>query len=547
MTTRPKEHAPRLPPDGRGRPAAGAESRGDADAVASPTTLLVVLDGWGLRDEADHNAIRAARTPHWDRLWASPSKTRLDASGTHVGLPRGQMGNSEVGHMNLGAGRVVYQDLTRIGRAVENGELATNQVLQGAIDAAIEHHGVLQVLGLLSPGGVHSHEDHLHALVALAVGQGARVRLHAFLDGRDVPPKSALSSLRRFEQRFPGTIASITGRYYAMDRDARWERTQRAYDLLRHGNTTFRFDTPEAALEAAYARGESDEFVQPTAIQPPGRSTTITDGDAVVFMNFRADRARQLTRAFTAGEFDGFERHGQPDLAAFVTLTRYAEDMAAAPAFPPEHLNATFGECLQAAHMTQLRIAETEKYAHVTYFFSGGREAPFVGEDRVLVPSPKVATYDLAPAMSAVEVTDRLVDAIDKRRYDAIVCNYANGDMVGHTGVFDASVRAVETIDTCLGRIVEALARTGSQCLITSDHGNVECLIDREADQPHTAHTSAEVPLVYAGPLDVRFAARTGTLANVAPTLLALMGLPQPPEMTAESILAPAPALAAVK
>lgn len=530
MTTRPKEQAPRLPPGGRRRLA------GDRGG-ASPTTLLVVLDGWGLRDEPDHNAIHAARTPHWDRLWASPGKTRLDASGTSVGLPRGQMGNSEVGHMNLGAGRVVYQDLTRIDRAVENGEFATNEVLHGTIASAIDRGGVLQVIGLLSPGGVHSHEDHLHALVALAVGRGARVRLHAFLDGRDVPPKSALPSLRRFEQRFPGTIASITGRYYAMDRDARWERTERAYNLLRHRNTAFHFATPEEALEAAYARGESDEFVQPTAIQSAGESATIADGDAVVFMNFRADRARQLTRSFTADEFDGFDRRGHPELASFVTLTSYAEDMTATPAFPPVHLNATFGECLEAADKTQLRIAETEKYAHVTYFFSGGREAPFVGEDRVLVPSPKVATYDLAPAMSAVEVTDRLVDAIDRRCYDAIVCNYANSDMVGHTGVFDAAVRAVEIIDTCLGRIVEALARTGSQCLITSDHGNVECLLDREVDQPHTAHTSADVPLIYTGPLDVRFAPRTGTLANVAPTLLTLMGLPRPPEMTAESIL----------
>ena len=510
-----------------------------------PTTLLVVLDGWGLRDEADDNAIHAARTPHWDRLWASPGKTRLDASGASVGLPRGQMGNSEVGHMNLGAGRVVYQDLTRIDRAVESGVFAANETLNDAIAATVQHDGVLHIMGLLSPGGVHSHENHLHALVALAVGQGTRVRLHAFLDGRDVPPKSALPSLTRFEQRFPGTIASITGRYYAMDRDARWERTERAYNLLRHGETTFHAATPQAALEAAYARGESDEFVQPTAIQSSGHSATVTDGDAVVFMNFRADRARQLSQAFTADEFEGFERRGRADLATYVTLTSYADDMAATPAFPPEHLNTTFGECLEAAGKTQLRIAETEKYAHVTYFFSGGREAPFAGEDRVLVPSPKVATYDLAPAMSAAEVTDRLVDAIDARRYDAIVCNYANGDMVGHTGMFDAAVRAVETIDTCLGRIVEALRKTGSQCLVTSDHGNVERLVDHDANQPHTAHTSAEVPLVYAGPLDIRFVARTGTLSNVAPTLLSLMGLPQPAEMTAESLLdVRAPALA---
>ena len=504
----------------------------------SPTTLLAVLDGWGLSDSIEHNAIHSARTPHWDRLWQVPGTTSLDASGNRVGLPDGQMGNSEVGHMNLGAGRVVYQDLTRIDQAVANGEFATNGALNAAITAAVGSGRVLHVMGLLSPGGVHSHEDHFEAFVAHALDHGARVRLHAFLDGRDVPPRSALASLERFETRFPGTIASITGRYYAMDRDNRWERTERAYNLLAQGATPYRFDSPAAGLQAAYARGENDEFVQPTAICAPTDSpVTIDGGDVGLFMNFRADRARQLARALTADDFDGFERRVRTELAAFVTLTRYADDLDAVPAFNADRLTDTFGACMEAAGKTQLRIAETEKYAHVTYFFSGGRERPFRGEERILIPSPKVATYDLAPEMSALEVTDRLVEAIGSGRYDAIVCNYANGDMVGHTGIFDAAVRAVETIDHCLGRLCEVLSRTGSQCLITADHGNVESLLDADAQQPHTAHTSSPVPLVYNGPQDVRLDAG-GSLADVAPTMLALMGIVQPRAMTGRSLLA---------
>jgi len=507
-----------------------------------PTTLLVVLDGWGLSDSTDHNAIHTARTPHWDSLWHGPSTTRLDASGTSVGLPEGQMGNSEVGHMVLGAGRVVHQDLTRIDQAVASGEFAANQAFGKAIDEARDRDSVLHVLGLLSPGGVHSHENQIAALVDMATKRGARVRVHAFLDGRDVPPRSALESLSQFGSRFPDAIASITGRYFGMDRDRRWQRTERAFRLVRRGDAPFHFASPEEALDAAYARGESDEFVQPTAIHRPGDPAgRVADGDVVVFMNFRADRARQLSRALADEDFDGFERGARPDLAAFVTLTSYADDMPATVAFPPERLTSTFGECLEATGGSQLRIAETEKYAHVTYFFSGGRERPFDGEERILVPSPKVATYDLAPAMSAPELTDRLVEAIESGRYDAIVCNFANGDMVGHTGVFDAAVVAVETIDDCLGRILDALERTGSQCLVTADHGNVECLRDRDVDQPHTAHTSSLVPLVYAGPLDVRFSGdhAVGTLADVAPTLLALMDIPQPAAMTGRSLLQP--------
>ena len=506
-------------------------------------TLLVVLDGWGVRDDARHNAIHAARTPNWDRLWRGAA-TCLDASGTRVGLPAGQMGNSEVGHMNIGAGRVVHQDLTRIDHAIAAGELARNDALRAAIKGSVGRGRGLHVFGLLSPGGVHSHEQQIEAFLALAMeakapagANGGRIHLHAFLDGRDTPPRSASSSLRRFEARFPGIIASVSGRYYAMDRDARWDRTERVYNLLARGDAPFHYDNPLAALEAAYARGEGDEFVQPSAMRRPGeRATAVADGDAVVFMNFRADRARQLSRAFLEDGFGAFRRESRPALAAFVTLTRYAEDLPAQAAFGPEQLPDTVGEIMAKRGQTQLRLAETEKYAHVTYFFSGRRETPFAGEERVLVPSPQVATYDLAPQMSAAEVTDRLVDAIAARRHDLIVCNYANGDMVGHTGVFEAAVQAVETVDECLGRVGEALRAHGGQALITADHGNVERMVDDETAQPHTAHTSCLVPLVHTGPGRSRLAPG-GALADVAPTLLDMMGIDPPAAMTGRSLL----------
>ena len=502
-----------------------------------PTTVLVVLDGWGVSASSRRNAVQAAATPNWDRLWAGSGSTMLDASGRAVGLPEGQMGNSEVGHLNLGAGRVVHQHLTRIDNAIDSGEFAANAAFTAAIDAVIQRGGQLHVLGLLSPGGVHSHEEHIAALLDLAKrrGAGGQLRLHAFLDGRDTPPQSAGASLRKFAARFPGVIASIVGRYYAMDRDTRWERTERAFNLLQRGEAPFHFSDPAPALTAAYARGETDEFVQPTAIHAQDElPVKIQDGDAVVWMNFRADRARQLARAFVDEDFPGFRRRSQARLTAFVTLTQYADDIPATVAFAQQRLTDTLGECLEKQGMTQLRLAETEKYAHVTYFFSGGREAPFAGEQRLLVPSPTVATYDLAPAMSAPQVTDALVDAIDDRRWNLIVCNYANGDMVGHTGDFDAAVQAVETIDECLGRLRQALRRTGSQGLITADHGNVECMAD--GDAPHTAHTTAPVPLVYAGPRATALASG-GRLADVAPTLLALMGISPPQAMTGRSLL----------
>ena len=505
-----------------------------ASATPKPATVLAVLDGWGIAPARADNAIHVARSPHWDRLWASASTTVLDASGPSVGLPSGQMGNSEVGHMHLGAGRIVPQELTRIDQAIGNGDFDRNRVLNKTIAAS--SGSMLHVLGLLSPGGVHSHEDQIAALIALAHRRGAQVRLHAFLDGRDTPPRSAIGSLRRVEARFPGVVASLSGRYYAMDRDQRWSRTERAYNLLTSGVAPFHFDEPVAALKAAYGRGEGDEFVQPTAIHADDEAPVqLKDGDAVVFMNFRADRARQLCRALLHSGFAGFPRRSRATFAAFATLTRYADDIDAPAAYEPQALVDTIGAYWAAQGLSQLRLAETEKYAHVTYFFSGGREQPFTGEERTLVPSPKVATYDLSPAMSAAEVTAHLTTAIAAGRHDAIVCNYANGDMVGHTGVFKAAVQAVETVDDCLGRLVQALAETGSQCLVTADHGNVERMVDGE--QVHTAHTSHPVPLVYVGPRRDVYLADGGTLADVAPTMLELMGLTPPAAMTGRSLL----------
>jgi 2,3-bisphosphoglycerate-independent phosphoglycerate mutase len=496
--------------------------------------VLVILDGWGHREAAEHNAILAAHTPTWDRLWRDYPHGLISGSGEDVGLPEGQMGNSEVGHMNLGAGRVVYQDFTRITRAIRDGDFFTNPVLTGAVDAAKAAGGAVHVMGLLSPGGVHSHEDHLIAMVDLAVQRGAQaVYLHAFLDGRDTPPRSAEASLARMRDHLrktgKGRVASIVGRYYAMDRDNRWDRVEQAYRLLTEGAAEFRADDPVQALHDAYARDENDEFVKATVVGAPA---PVRDGDALVFMNFRADRAREISRAFLQDDFKGFERRARPKLAAYVQLTEYASDIKAPVAYPPSPLTNVLGEYLAKLGRTQLRIAETEKYAHVTFFFSGGREEPYPGEERILVPSPKVATYDLQPEMSAPEVTDRLVDAIRSGRYDVIVCNYANGDMVGHTGVFAAAVKAAEALDAALARLVEAVESVGGQMLITADHGNIEQMHDEETGQAHTAHTCEFVPLVYVGDMSAQVQPRGGILSDIAPTMLTLMGIPVPPEMT---------------
>jgi len=502
--------------------------------------LLIILDGFGHREECEHNAICQAHKPHWDFLWRTCPHTTIDASEKWVGLPKNQMGNSEVGHMNIGAGRVVYQDYTRIENAIETGEFSRNPVLAKAVQTARDAGRSLHLLGLLSPGGVHSHESQIHAMLRMAARAGVKeIRAHAFLDGRDTPPRSAEASLLGLERLCAelnaGRIASICGRYYAMDRDNRWERVRPAYDLLTQGKAAQRAGTAVEGLRAAYARGESDEFVHATAIG--AEAARMEDGDAVVFMNFRADRARQLTRALTDPGFNGFVRERVPRLGYFCTLTSYGEDYAHVPAaFQPQSVANGFGEYIAAQGLKQLRIAETEKYAHVTYFFNGGVEAPYPGEERVLVPSPKVATYDLKPEMSAREVTDRLVNAIRSRQYGAIICNYANSDMVGHTGNLAAAIRAIEVLDECIGRVAAAMREAGGEVLITSDHGNAETMLDPATRQAHTAHTLNLVPLLYVG-RQAKIAAR-GALQDVAPTLLTMMGLPQPPQMTGKSLIA---------
>jgi 2,3-bisphosphoglycerate-independent phosphoglycerate mutase len=503
--------------------------------------VLLILDGWGYREERDSNAILQANTPVMDKLWAEYPHTLISGSGLDVGLPDGQMGNSEVGHVNLGSGRVVYQDFTRITKAIQDGDFFTNPVLVEATQAAIRQGKAVHLMGLLSPGGVHSHEDHIIAMIDLAKQQGAtEIYLHAFLDGRDTPPRSAEASLQRVEDHFKaigvGQVASVIGRYFAMDRDKRWDRVQAAYDLLTQGKAEFTATTAVDALKAAYSRDENDEFVKATAIKnAAGDVVKMQDGDSLIFMNFRADRARQFSRAFIDADFTGFARAYQPNLASFVMLTEYAADIKAPCAYPPESLNNVLGEWLAKHNKTQLRISETEKYAHVTFFFSGGREDVFDGEQRILVPSPNVSTYDLQPEMNSTELTNKLVDAIHSGEFDVIICNYPNGDMVGHTGILSAAIKAVEAVDHCIGRVVEALQQVGGECLITADHGNAEQMMDPESGQAHTAHTSDPVPLIYVG----RHAAVTegGILSDIAPTMLHLIGMPIPAEMTGKILM----------
>ncbi len=499
--------------------------------------LLLILDGFGYREDTDHNAVTQARKPNWDRLWNSYPHTLINASELHVGLPRGQMGNSEVGHLNIGAGRVVYQDLTKVDVAIEDGSFYANPALVAAVATAKSQGSTLHILGLLSPGGVHSHELHIHAMLELAVRAGLKkIAIHAFLDGRDTPPRSAAESLQRLQEKCDalgaGRIATICGRFFAMDRDNRWERVQIAYDMLTLGKAPFSAATAQAGLDLAYARGENDEFVQATLI---GEPAAMQDGDSVVFMNFRADRAREITRALTDEKFDGFARARFPKLANYTTLSSYGEEFHLPVAYAPTAIHNGLGEYLGKLGLKQLRIAETEKYAHVTYFMNGGIEQPNPGEDRILVPSPKVATYDMQPEMSAHEVTDKLEAAIRSKSYQAILCNYANGDMVGHTGDLTAAVKAVETLDTCVGRVVAAMLESGGEVIITADHGNAEQMLDRTTQQAHTAHTLNLVPFIYIG-RKARIA-ETGALQDIAPTLLAMMGLPQPPEMTGRSLI----------
>lgn len=498
--------------------------------------VLVILDGWGYREDTESNAIAAANKPTWDKLWHDHTHTLISGSGKCVGLPDGQMGNSEVGHLNMGAGRIVHQDLTRIDADIESGVFYQNKVLTDAIQLAKQRGRAVHIMGLLSPGGVHSHENQLFATLRLAQQEKQLpVFVHAFLDGRDTPPKSAAASLEKLEsvcQQAGARIASMIGRYYAMDRDKRWDRVEQAYNLLVLGEAEYACQTAMQGLELAYARGETDEFVKATRIA----DGQIKDGDVVIFINFRADRAREITAALTCPDFTGFKRQQWPQLSEFVCLSEYDKAFAAAVAYPPETLNNLLGAYLSELGLKQLRIAETEKYAHVTFFFNGGVEQPYPGEDRILIPSPKVATYDLKPDMSAPELTDRLVQEINTGQYDVIICNFANPDMVGHTGNFEATVQAIETIDKCLQKITQTLTKAGGELIITADHGNAEQMFDRNTNQPHTAHTSDPVPFIYVG-RNAMITKENGKLSDIAPTMLYLLNLPQPSEMNGQSLL----------
>jgi 2,3-bisphosphoglycerate-independent phosphoglycerate mutase len=507
--------------------------------------VLIILDGWGHTQDVEYNAIIQANTPIWDSIWHEYPHTFLHASEMEVGLPDGQMGNSEVGHLNLGAGRVVYQDFTLIGKEIDNGQFFANHALNNAVNLARDSNKALHIFGLLSPGGVHSHEDHIEAMIKLAVERGAeQIYLHAFLDGRDTPPSSARDSIDRFSKLFnklgKGRFASLIGRYYVMDRDNRWDRVSTAYHAMAEGDAEFSASNAAKGLEMAYARNETDEFVKPTLIIPEGeQAVRIEDGDVIVFMNFRADRAREITKAFYKEDFNGFERPRRIELGSYVCLTQYHKDFGLPVAYPPTQPANVFGEWVSKHGLHQLRIAETEKYAHVTFFFNGGQETVYPGEDRILVSSPKVATYDLQPEMSAKEVTEKLVESIrcHDDPFDVIICNFANSDMVGHTGDFEAAKKAVETVDWALGQITDAALNIGGEVLITADHGNIEKMRDPITGQAHTAHTTNLVPFIYVGPRKVKMSLQVGALADVSPTMLHLLGLPQPEEMTGHSLI----------
>ena len=495
------------------------------------------MDGFGISPTQEGNAIAHASKPNLERLWKEYPTTTLKASGLAVGLPRGQMGNSEVGHLNLGGGRIVYQDLTRISLAVENGTFASNPVLQEAMNLARKGGSKLHLIGLLSDGGVHSHITHLYALLEMARSMDlSRVFVHAILDGRDVPPRSALGYFRDLEEKFSqtgtGSTATVSGRYYTMDRDRRWERVEKAYRCLVYGEG-LRADSAEEAVRKGYDRGENDEFIMPTVVDDKGM---VDDGDSIIFFNFRPDRAREITRAFVDKDFQEFAT--KPIRVHYTCMTQYDATLNAPVAFPAENLTDTLGEVVSRAGLKQLRIAETEKYAHVTYFFNGGKEEVNPGEDRVLIPSPKVATYDLQPQMSAYEVRDELLARLDSGRYDLVVLNFANPDMVGHTGIFEAAVKAVEVVDGCVGEIVDRILSLGGAVLLTADHGNAEKMQDSDTGQPHTAHTTNPVPISLITSDRKSYRLREdGILADVAPTALELMHIPQPEAMTGRTLI----------
>jgi 2,3-bisphosphoglycerate-independent phosphoglycerate mutase len=496
--------------------------------------MLVILDGWGWREDPADNAVRQAHTPNFDRLWAGPHAF-LRTSGHDVGLPDGQMGNSEVGHLNIGAGRVVMQDLPRIGAAITDGSLAAIPELQGFIGRLKASGGTCHLMGLVSPGGVHSHQDHAVALAKILVDAGVRTMLHAWTDGRDTPPRSGADDLARLRAALPGevAIATVSGRYYAMDRDNRWERVGQAYRAMAEAEGP-RFQDPAAVMAAAYAEDVTDEFVRPAII---GDYAGMRDGDGLLCFNFRADRVREILAALVDPEFAGFARPRTIRFAGALGMTQYSTelDRFLGTLFAPQSMAQILGEVVAAAGRTQLRMAETEKYPHVTYFLNGGREEPYSGEERIMVPSPKVATYDLQPEMSAPELTEKAVAAIQSGKFDLIVLNFANPDMVGHTGVLQAAIKAVETVDAGLGRIVQVIERAGGALLATADHGNCEMMRDPVTGGPHTAHTTNPVPVMLAGLLDAKL--HDGRLADLAPTLLDLMGLDKPAEMTGRSLL----------
>lgn len=509
-------------------------------------TALIILDGFGCRENADGNAIRADGVKHIRELWNAYPHTQIEASGNAVGLPAGQMGNSEVGHLNIGAGRVVYQELTRITKSIEDGDFFSNEAFLGAVENCKKHNSALHLYGLCSDGGVHSHLTHLYALVKLARENGLKnVFIHCFMDGRDVPPESGKGYIHALKNELKalgcGKIATVMGRYYAMDRDNRFERVEKAYAALVYGEG-IQAEDPEAAMQASYDAGVTDEFIIPVVITENGAPVgTVRANDSVIFFNFRPDRAREITRAFILPEFDGFDRKKGFFPLHYVCMTQYDKTFGTRVhvAFKPEHLSNTFGAYISSMNKTQLRIAETEKYAHVTFFFNGGVEAPNPGEDRALIPSPKVATYDLKPEMSAYEVTAEAVKRIESGKYDVMILNFANPDMVGHTGVMEAAVKAVHAVDECAAEVVSAILKAGGRAIITADHGNCEQMVGPDGE-PFTAHTTNPVPLILVDDMRKEAKLRTGgRLCDLAPTLLALMGLPVPEEMSGRSLLEP--------
>ena len=511
--------------------------------MAKKPLLLMILDGWGINPNPDHNAILMANAPNLSGLLAEYPHSQILTSGMAVGLPEGQMGNSEVGHLNIGAGRIVYQDLTRISKAIADGDFFSNPVLLECLRKTRATGGRLHLAGLLSDGGVHSHNTHLYALLELAKREGVEAFVHCLLDGRDTPPQSGADYLARLEEEIArigaGRIATVIGRYYAMDRDNRWERVERAYDALVQGVGALHRSAADA-IAASYAAGVTDEFVEPAVIAPDGRPIgTVNNGDGFIFFNFRSDRAREITRALALDDCPGFDRKSRPQLASYVCMTEYDATFGLPLAFGPETLTNILGEVLSKAGLTQLRIAETEKYAHVTFFFNGGVEEPFPGEERCLIPSPKeVATYDEKPEMSAFPVTDELLKRLDEGRYDVIILNFANCDMVGHTGSLPAAIKAVEVVDLCVGKLIAKVREKGGAALITADHGNADQMSDPESNGPHTAHTCNPVWLIVVDDNQKGASLKEGRLADIAPTMLEMLGLPKPAEMTGTSLLA---------